>query len=111
MGLFQSAAAASLGKFGADAKSAVSALTKALQDADYRVRISAATALGRVGPAAAEAIPVLVAALSDFNRIYCRMAAHALVQVGAAAVPALTEALHHADPDVRREAAWALGQI
>src|SRR5205807_1538772 len=97
-------AAASLGKFGADAKPAVAALTQALKDADAKVRMAAAQALGQLGPAAAAAIAALTDALGDSNLIYCRVAAQALAQIGPVAVPALIDALHRDDKNIRREA-------
>jgi HEAT repeat protein len=104
-------AAAALGKLGATAEPAVPALVAALRDADSRVRMGAATALGHIGPAAQAAIPDLILALRDGNLIFCRLAAQALSLIGPSAVGPLTEALRQDDANVRREAAWALGQL
>lgn len=104
-------ATTSLGKLGADSAAAVPGLVQALRDKDTKVRMGAATALGQIGPAAREAIPQLIEALRDSNLILCRLAAQALSLMGTVAVAPLTDALRHNDMGVRREAAWALGQI
>lgn len=104
-------AAVSLGKVGPAAKPAAPLLAGMLKDADLKVRMSAATSLGQIGAGAAEAIPVLVQALQDSNLIFCRLVSQALGQIGRASVPALIDALRNDDKNVRREAAWALGQI
>ena len=60
-------AAYTLNRIGPDAKSAVSALTKALDDEWWWGRQNAAIALGRIGPNAKSAIPALKKALKDEN--------------------------------------------
>lgn len=104
-------ATASLGKLGQAAADAVPALSGALRDPDTKVRMGAATALGQVGPAAQQAIPQMIQILRDPNLILCRLASQSLSMLGGAAVGPLTEALRNCDSGVRREAAWALGQI
>ncbi len=70
-----------LGKLGADAKSAVPALVKALSNEDNTICWHAARTLGSIGPDAA------------------------------AAAPALIKGLGNEDPDVRAYAAFTLGRI
>ena len=52
-------AAEALGNIGPEAKGAVPALTKALQDESCIVRMRAASALGRMGPEAKQAVDSL----------------------------------------------------
>lgn len=86
-------------------------LKDALRDGDAHVRIAAATTLGTLGGEAHPAIPQLVRSLADVNMIFSRLAAQALSRIGRRAVRALIAALLNPDSNVRREAAWALGQI
>ena len=104
-------ATAALGKMGTAGPEAVPSLIRALGDVDSKIRMGAATALGRIGATAHEAIPQLIQVLCDTNLIFCRLAAQALSLIGVASVEPLTTALRHGDAGVRREAAWALGQI
>jgi HEAT repeat protein len=90
---------------------AVPVLKRALRDANAHVRIAAATALGNLGAEAHSAIPELVRSLADVNLIFSRLAAQALSRIGQRAVPGLIAALLNRDSNVRREAAWALGEI
>jgi HEAT repeat protein len=62
-------AALLLGRLGPDARKAVPALTRALNDRDTFVRDAAAGALGRIGPAAKEAAPAFIAFLERQNRL------------------------------------------
>src|SRR5216683_3262674 len=59
------AAAKSLGEAGADAKTAVGALSQALKDNDLFVRRFAAQALGMIGPDAKDSVPSLAVLLKD----------------------------------------------
>ncbi|MBS0265239.1 MAG: HEAT repeat domain-containing protein [Planctomycetes bacterium] len=60
--------AVAIAAYGAEAKSAVPALVRALSDKSLWVRIEAARALGRIGPEAKAAVPVLIHALADDSR-------------------------------------------
>ena len=87
-------------------------------------RIAAIEALGKEGEHAAAAIPLLVEMLNDDGQyvlgtgdhaepILMRVrkeAARALVKIGYLAVPALIGALENEKPDVRAQAAMALGE-
>lgn len=92
------------------AKSAVPALTGALQDDEWQVRSAAAVALGQIGPDAASATARLVEVLQKDARDSVRGdAAWALGRIGpgaAAAVPALMKAL--SDEAAAERAAAAL---
>jgi HEAT repeat protein len=60
-------AAYALNRIGPDAKSAISALARALDDEWWWARQNAAIALGRIGPDAKSAVPALKQALKDEN--------------------------------------------
>ncbi|MBY0523825.1 MAG: HEAT repeat domain-containing protein [Gemmataceae bacterium] len=104
-------AAASLGKIGPDAADAVPVLARLLRDSDLKARLAAATALSAIGQPAQAAISALVASMRGAHLILARLAAQALSRIGTASVPALVDMLSTGDRHVRREAAWALGQI
>jgi HEAT repeat protein len=104
-------AARALGKLGPAAVVAVPGLTAALQERNLKLRLAAATALGSIGAAAAPAIPALAAAMTGAHLVLARLAAQALSRIGRPAVPTLVELLQSPDPYIRREAAWALGEI
>jgi len=61
-------AALLLARLGPEARVAVPALMRALEDKDSFIRDAAASALGRIGPAAREAAPDLIALLQKQNR-------------------------------------------
>src|SRR5262249_40159735 len=61
-------AALLLAKLGPDAKKAVPALVRALDDKDPFIRDAAASALGRIGPAAKEAAPACINLFARQNR-------------------------------------------
>jgi HEAT repeat protein len=61
-------AARLLARLGPEAKSAVPALVRALQDKDPFIRETAASALGRIGPAARKAAPDIIGLLEQQNR-------------------------------------------
>lgn len=110
-------AAADLGLMGRQARSALPALRKALQDAAPRVRVRAAEAVARIDldPRAPGAVvPVLIAALQDERAKIRQAAAEALWVMGAdgqAAVPALATLLGDKDPYVRWAALETLGRV
>ena len=103
-------AARALGRIGSAEAETVTALVKALDDCREVVRTEAARALGAFGPAAKAAVPGLVRALGDSEDVRIQ-AANALGRIGVAAVPELVRALDDDDDDVRRGAAFALGEI
>ena len=72
-----------LGRAGADAASAVPALTKCLDSrADLAVRQRAAWALGQVGPSATAACETLRRAASQSDERLARLASEALAAIG-----------------------------
>jgi HEAT repeat protein len=91
---------------------AVPALTGALGDREYLVRVSAAAALMKIGPR--PVVPSMIAAL---RRNEAPIRANAAVVLGAfgpaakSATPALNRALADANPRVRELAGEALGRI
>jgi hypothetical protein len=109
--LVRRTAATILGKAGKDGAPAVPLLAELLSDSCEKVRMAAAVALGGIGPLAAPAIGPLLRALAGTNLILARLAAQALSRIGMDAASALTGALRSPDRYVRREAAWALGEI
>jgi hypothetical protein len=70
-----------LGSYGAEAKSAVPALTAALKDPNKNVRVGAAYALAKIGPDARPAIPKLREALKDRDLDVRAGAAYALKEL------------------------------
>jgi HEAT repeat protein len=103
----------SLGNFGASAKAVVPDLVKLLDDDDATTRVNTAVALWKIDrhPKAA---PALVEMLRHGKPPEPYLAAVALGQMqpdAAAVAPALIEALHSSDGDVRRAAARSLGQL
>jgi len=109
------AAGRALGNIGREAKSAVPALIKALEDKDREVRDWATRALGCIGSEAQAAVPHLIKTMkSDKSESVRWGAAHALGSIGPAAkeaVPALIEALKGEDAWLCHFAAQALGGI
>ncbi len=107
--------AQALGTIGAAAEEAAPALVEAMADRNDRVRAQAVEALGKIGePAAAAAVPGLVRALRDQDNWVSAKAAEALGQMGEsddATIAALVRTLGHLNPEVRRNAALALGNL
>ncbi len=107
------AAARALGEAGSDAKPAVRALMLALKDRDTFVRRFSAQALGQIGPDAWQAVPTLLAAMNDPRQEVQEAAVTALGKIGSSGVTALASVVRdpNRDPEVRRKAAGALGQL
>lgn len=104
-------AAVALGNMGAAAKNAIPQLTKLLEapDSDSDVRSNAALALGIMGAAVQEAVGELYELASDPQSYWRGQAALALGNMGEVSV--LAGLLGHHEPDVRRDAAFALGKM
>lgn len=111
-------AAHRLSSIGAEARPALPALLKALEDADRQVWAFAVTALGNIGPEAKDAIPILMRDLDSRTSRGFRprdkaqtlyRSAFALAQIGEAAKPGLVAALTADDETLRIGAAKALG--
>ena len=103
--------AAAVGLRFAEKPATIDPLTRALEDQESSVRAAAAWALGEIEDA--RAIPALERTLKDPEAIVRINAAWALGEIeDPAAIPALTALLRDdRDPEVRRMAAWALGNI
>jgi HEAT repeat protein len=84
------------------------ATIEALSDGDETVRQCAAAGL-RQHPDL-EAVPHLIEAIGSKDRLLARLASGALAATGQEAIPALSEAMQSDLPQVRIEAARALGQ-
>jgi len=105
--------ARALGRIGPAAKPAVAALERMLQDRDATVRVNAAEALWKMDRHAA-AIPALVKIIDEGAGAGPYQAVIAIGRLEAppdTAISALTAALGHAEADVRRAAARAMGEI
>jgi HEAT repeat protein len=90
---------------------AAPALGRALRDLDDSVRAAAAEALGACG-GAEDAGGLAEAALDpEAPPVVIASALRALVAVGPVPAPALARALHHADPEVVKEAVLAAARI
>jgi hypothetical protein len=103
--------AAAVGLRFAEKPATIDALTRALEDREASVRAAAAWALGEIEDS--RAIPALERTLKDAESVVRINAAWALGEIeDPAAIPALTALLRDdRDPEVRRMAAWALGNI
>ena len=107
-------AARALGDLPALPAPVLSALTRALRDADAGVARAAAEALGKQGPAATAAAPLLAAALRDRGCPFRAEAAEALAGIGALVegdVPALAALLAEEPLGTRMAAARALAVL
>ena len=92
----------------------VSALIKALEGKDEKIRIVAIVALGEIGENAKPAVPGLINALQDKDSMVRYSAAYTLGKIGKKAKPAVSElvaALQDKDSTVRSSAADALVRI
>jgi HEAT repeat protein len=107
------ASAESLGNFGPVAKPIAKDLATLLTNDDAITRVNAAVALWKIDRDA-KALPALQKMLHDGPAPEPYLAAVAMGQMepdAATVAPALIEALHSADRDVRRAAARSLGQL
>jgi HEAT repeat protein len=109
-------AAFALGKFGVEAITYVPKLLPLLSDKEASVREAAANAIGDIGPTTWDrVVPALADALQkDRDAKVRRGAAIALGNYGERAMsacPALQQALRDNAPEVRQNAAWAIGQL
>ncbi len=84
------------------------ALIESLSDEDATVRQCAAAGL-RQHPVP-DAVPRLIETLGDEDRLLARLASGALATAGSEAIPPLSQAMKSEVPQVRIEAARALGQ-
>jgi HEAT repeat protein len=107
----RTAAAKRLAHVGPNAKGSVPNLIVALGDKDARVREAAANTFYFIGSSGEEAVPALLEAMRHDEVSNVRSnAALSLAKVGAPAIPHLLEALRDKDAEVRRLAAWSLGE-
>src|SRR5438093_13348002 len=67
----------------------VAAMTEALRSADKDARVNACVELAKAGPRAAPAVQALIPLLKDSDPDVRRLAAYALGDIGAASKPAL----------------------
>ena len=108
-------AAKELGEAGANAKTAVPALSVALKDKDWHVRRFSALALANIGPDAKKATPNLAALLNNAKeqKEVQEAAAEALGKIGAGSVDALVKAVKDSDRDpmIRKKAIEGLAAI
>ncbi len=104
-------AARALGEQGPAAHSAMPQLIAGLKDHDASFRRDCAGTIGRLGGAAASAAPTLVLHLGEPEYRSRAVAAVALKRIGQAAVPALLDAMHSPDPELRGRAAVVLAKI
>jgi HEAT repeat protein len=103
-------AAEALGRFGPEAKPALTALEGALQDSERSVRLSAALAMQRIEPPAASYQPVLIEALQAGDGTVFLAVARMEGDVQWA-VPTLTALLSDPRSQIRALSAHALGRI
>lgn len=80
-------AARTLGGIGPEAKMAVDALIKSLDDKANNVREASVRALGKIGPNAKKAVPKIIEGLDSYEK---RVAAEALGEIGLASVQAVS---------------------
>ena len=107
-------AIAAIGEMGADAKTAVPALVKVLQDSPQEIRLRAIDSLADLGATAKAAVPDLRNALKDSDEKVREAAAKALGSIGVhakAAVPDLINALNDPSESVRVQTINALPNL
>jgi HEAT repeat protein len=99
-----------LGEMGSAASSAVPALTKLLEDPEWRKRGGAAASLGDIG--SETAIPALTKLLGDEEGLVRASAAKALARIGEPAIPTLIEVIKKNENEHARYAALeSLGKM
>jgi hypothetical protein len=116
---YRNGAAIALGLCRFNATPAVPTLVKALNDETFDVRLSAANSLGNIrldrkDLDASLIVPALARALSDKSSLVRKASAESLIKFGdsaKSAVPALLKATQDKVPDVKYEAAIAVGYI
>ncbi|MBD3240860.1 MAG: hypothetical protein GF331_09765 [Chitinivibrionales bacterium] len=97
-------------------------LVEQLGSRDALQQAVAAMRIATIGPAAAPAAPYLIRNLRNAKRVRLsksrdnektvgQAAAEALVAIGEPSVGGLVRALEHSEPAMRRQAAWALGEL
>jgi HEAT repeat protein len=104
-------AAVALGHAGKAARSAVPALTKALKDPEAQVRYRVAEAFWQIGPEVRLPYAELIEAFADSDVKMRDRVMEALARPDDRAIAALSAALKHKDPRVRRGVADSLGMI
>jgi HEAT repeat protein len=108
----QAAAARAIGRTNELGAAAVPDLCQLLASTDHACLMEAVDALGRIGPDAAQAAPTLCELLRHPNLELRRLVARHLGGTRAvAAIPALLEALHDEDRQVRLYAGFSLRKI
>src|SRR5262249_27655732 len=105
--------AATLGEMGADARPAIAALQKALDDLSPPVRLAAASALGQIEGNGKAGMRIVADALESREAVVRRHAVEALAGLAQEAdtPKLLTTAMKDADADVRRAAARCAGRL
>jgi HEAT repeat protein len=119
--LIRRTAALALWWIDSQAKVAVPILIEGLEDkgADLIDRQACVYVLGEIGAQAEAAVPALIGLLRGIQKStrtetsveLSQNAAEALGRLGEPAVPALTTQLRDKDPDIRKNAAWALWRM
>jgi HEAT repeat protein len=102
-------AAEALGRIGPDAKGAVPALFKVLKDDAHGLRDTAAVALRGIGKPAVSALAKGLQ--DDTTRLVCMETLGSIGEAPEKAIFVLAEALADKNEEVRRQAAFALGQL
>lgn len=86
-------------------------LTDALKNDSDEIKSQAAFVLGNMGKTAASAVSDLMRVFREPNGIVRKSAADALVGIGSDSLPYLLGALSDEDPQVRKSAVYALGNM
>jgi HEAT repeat protein len=86
-------------------------LIKLIKDEEKRNVLKAVWCLGEIKPPSPQSLSGLLLALNHGNPEVIERAASTLRSLGVPAIPYLIKGLDASDPDVRKQAAWALGNI
>lgn len=86
-------------------------LIVSLNDKDVTTRINAAVSLAEKGSDALVALPYLIDCLNDEKHEMRKTVSDAVISFGQEAIPYLLGALKNDDPNIRRNAAYCLGEI